>query len=73
VIDKTGLTGYFALDLDMEKIMKEAPQSGEPPSNGGIFEATVNAIQDELGLKLSPTKAPIEILVIDHAEKPTEN
>lgn len=73
VIDKTGLTGYFSLDLDMSKIMSEAAQSGEPPSNGGIFEATVNSIQDELGLKLSPTRAPIEMLVIDHAEKLTGN
>jgi uncharacterized protein (TIGR03435 family) len=73
VIDKTGLTGYFALDLDMEKIMREAAQSGEPPTNGSIFEATVNDMQGELGLKLAPTKAPIEMLAIDHAEKPTEN
>lgn len=73
VIDKTGLTGYFALDLDMAKIMEEAAQSGGPPTNGSIFDATVSAMQDELGLKLTPTKAPIEILVIDHAQKPSEN
>jgi len=33
----------------------------------------VNAIQDELGLRLVSTKAPVEILVIDHVEKPPEN
>jgi uncharacterized protein (TIGR03435 family) len=73
VIDKTGLTGHFALDLDMEIIMQEAAQSGAPPTNGSIFDATVNAIPGELGLKLTPAKAPIEILVIDHAEKPSDN
>jgi uncharacterized protein (TIGR03435 family) len=73
VIDKTGLAGHFALDLDIETIMQEAAQNGGPPANVSIFEATVNAIEDELGLKLTPTKAPIEILVIDHAEKPSAN
>jgi len=74
VIDKTGLTGYFGLDLDMSKIMEEAAQSGGgSPTNTSLFEATVNAIQDELGLRLVSTKAPVEILVIDHVEKPPEN
>jgi uncharacterized protein (TIGR03435 family) len=73
VIDKTGLTGYFSLELDMSKIMEAAQTGGGPPTNEGMFEAAVNAIQDELGLKLAPTKAPVEILVIDHVEKPSEN
>jgi len=74
VIDKTGLTGYFGLDLDMAKVMQESSQSvGGTPTNGSIFDATLNAVQDELGLKLMPAKAPIEIFVIDHAEKPAEN
>jgi uncharacterized protein (TIGR03435 family) len=72
VIDKTGLAGRFGLDLDMGKIM-EAAQSGGPPTNAGIYDATVNAMQDEPGLKLTPSKAPVEMLVIDRAEKPSEN
>jgi uncharacterized protein (TIGR03435 family) len=38
-----------------------------------MFAATANDIQDELGLKLVPTKAPGEIFVIDHAEKASAN
>jgi uncharacterized protein (TIGR03435 family) len=75
VIDQTGLKGEFALELDMEKIMTTgaaAPTDG-PPTNEGIFEAIANAMPNELGLKLVAAKAPIEILVIDHAEKPSGN
>lgn len=74
VIDKTGLTGYFGLDFDMAKVMEEASQSvGGTPTNASIFDAMVNAVQDVLGLKLVLTKAPVEISVIDHAEKPSAN
>jgi uncharacterized protein (TIGR03435 family) len=73
VIDKTGLTGNFALDLNMERIMAAAAQEGGPPTNERIFAATVDDMQDELGLKLVPAKAQVEILTIDHVERPTEN
>jgi uncharacterized protein (TIGR03435 family) len=76
VIDKTGLAGNFDLDLDMEKILAEAASGGAegtPPGINSIFEATVNALDDRLGLKLAPTKAPVEVLVIDRAERPSAN
>jgi uncharacterized protein (TIGR03435 family) len=73
VIDKTGLTGPFGLDLDMDKIMAPFAQGTEAPTNQGIYDATVNALQDQLGLQLVPTKAPVQILVIDHAERPSAN
>lgn len=73
VIDRTGLTGKFAVDLDMERIMAAVTQEGGPPTNQRIFDATVEAIQDELGLKLVPTKAQIGVLTIDNVERPTEN
>jgi uncharacterized protein (TIGR03435 family) len=38
-----------------------------------ILESAGKAIQRQLGLKLVPARAPLEILVIDHAEKPSEN
>ncbi len=75
VIDETGLTGEFDLDLDMEKIGQQAASLNAtgPPNPENMFEAAANEIQDELGLKLVATKAPVEILVIDHVEKPSEN
>jgi uncharacterized protein (TIGR03435 family) len=75
VLDKTGLTGGFGLVLDMNKIMAAVVTRKEagPPTNQSIYEATVEALPDQLGLQLAPMKASVEILVIDHAEKPSPN
>jgi len=73
VIDQTGLTGQFDLELDMEGIAVEAMQSAGGPNLQNMFDATLNFLRDELGLKVAQTKAAVEIFVIDHAEKPTAN
>jgi uncharacterized protein (TIGR03435 family) len=72
VIDKTGLTGNYDLDLDMNKIMAAAGAESGNPGIAGVFQATVDAIEG-LGLRLVRTKAPIEVLVVDHAERPSGN
>jgi len=64
VIDKTGLTGDFDIDL------KYAPEKAVDSSLPSIF----TALQEQLGLKLESTKVPFEVLVIDHVNRvPTEN
>jgi uncharacterized protein (TIGR03435 family) len=72
VIDRTGLTGGFDLHL---KWAAEVPASA--PGPGTIDEPTgpsiFTALKEQLGLKLESAKGPVEILVIDHAEKPSEN
>src|ERR1039457_5739439 len=77
VFDKTGLPGQFDLELDIGKIGEVASQGGEAAGpvemRERMFKATLNAILDELGIKLVPTKTPIEIFVIDHAEKASAN
>jgi uncharacterized protein (TIGR03435 family) len=45
--------------------------NGEPIDTSG--PTVFAAIRQQLGLKLEPQKAPVEILVIEHVEKPTEN
>jgi uncharacterized protein (TIGR03435 family) len=64
VFDKTGIEGAFDFKLDYAR---EDHDDTDLPS---IF----TAVQQQLGLKLEAAKGPVEVLVIDHAEKiPTEN
>ncbi len=63
VIDNTGLTGEY--DLQLEWAADQAADSSLP----SIF----TALQEQLGLRLEATKGPVEVIVIDHVERPTEN
>lgn len=76
VLDMTGLKGFYSFTLSFTP--DQAPTAPGPDS-GPIAESAVGAslftaIQEQLGLRLEARKAPVEILVVDHAEKvPTEN
>ena len=68
LIDRTGLKGGY--DFWMEwtpEDTRDVPDNGE---SGGTFR---EALKNQLGLKLVPAKGPVEVLVIDHVEQPTEN
>jgi uncharacterized protein (TIGR03435 family) len=67
VVNKTGLTGTydFTLHWASGNDGNASPDSNEP--------GLITALQEQLGLKLEPQKAQVEMLVIDHAEKPSEN
>ena len=70
VADKTGLTGLYNVDL------KWSPEDAGPSNEDADAESSPSiftALQEQLGLKLIPTKGPNETLVIDHVEKPSEN
>jgi len=74
VLDKTGLTGDYDMTLKWTPDEYQAPPlrpNGPPPdpNNPSIF----TAVQEQLGLKLEPTKGPVHVLVIDHAEMPSAN
>ena len=67
VLDRTDLSGGFDLDLEWAP---DAPGAGTPDDpNPSIF----TALQEQLGLKLEAIKAPSDALVIDSAERPSEN
>jgi uncharacterized protein (TIGR03435 family) len=76
VIDKTGLTGPFDIHLEYSREDAMRMTEGLDPSiasPSGTKPSIFKALQEQLGLKLTPEKAPVEVIVIDHAEPPSEN
>src|ERR1700683_729104 len=77
VVDKTGLPTTYAFKLDWTPDVGERgppgpvrPDVAPPDSNG---PSLFTALQEQLGLRLQSAKGPVESLVIEEAEKPTEN
>jgi uncharacterized protein (TIGR03435 family) len=66
VIDKTGLTGRFDIHLEFAREATSSATSDDKPS---IFVA----LSEQLGLKLSSDKAPVDVIVVDSVSKPTAN
>jgi uncharacterized protein (TIGR03435 family) len=73
VTDNTGVIGGFDIRLEWTPTEVEADYKYDDrpidPTGPSIF----TAIQEQLGLKLEAGKGPIEVLVIDHVERPSEN
>jgi uncharacterized protein (TIGR03435 family) len=75
VLDTIGPTGCYDFTLDWVPEPKSPTDGrGEAVADAPMGPTLMLAIQEQLGLKLDPRKAPIDIVVVDHAEKvPTEN
>jgi uncharacterized protein (TIGR03435 family) len=76
VVDRTGLTGTYNLQLVWTPDETQVPgpsEMGQVQGMGSGGPSLFSAIQEQLGLKLETTKAPVEVLVIEGAEKPSEN
>jgi uncharacterized protein (TIGR03435 family) len=67
VLDRTGLTGLY--DLELTWAPDQAPAAGGDTSGVSVF----TALQEQLGLKLEATTAPVDLVVIDSADRPTED
>lgn len=75
VTDQTGFSGVF--DVDMHFRADDAIAGFPPPPAGAVPAETAsssifNAVQ-QMGLRLEPTKGPVEVLVIDYVERPSAN
>jgi len=68
VVNRTGLTGEFDIDLRYAaelNVVADAQTSNRP--------GVATALQEQLGLRLEASRAPVEVLVIDRVAMPTEN
>jgi uncharacterized protein (TIGR03435 family) len=72
IVDRTGLTGLYDLELTWTPDTPPAGRDGAPPPgfdpNG---PSLFTAVQEQLGLRLEATTGPVEVLVIDSANRPT--
>ncbi len=82
VVDKTNLTGKY--DINLEYTPDQGQILGPPPGGGpnGLLSlppidpngpSLFTALQEQFGLKLESQKGPVEMIVIDHIERPSEN
>jgi uncharacterized protein (TIGR03435 family) len=83
VVDKTGLTGKYNYSLTWTPDAGSAqlmglPLPGPPPGSGGESQepagpSIYTALQEQLGLKLETHKESVDVIVIDHVERPSAN
>jgi uncharacterized protein (TIGR03435 family) len=66
VVDRTGLTDYYDFTLSWRP-------ANAPSETANLQPSIFTAVQEQLGLKLEPSKRLVDFLVIDHAERPSQN
>ena len=76
VLDRTGLTGTYDYRLQwtperLRSNPSQGPDTALPPDSSG--PSLFTALQEQLGLRLESTKGPVDTVVIDHIERPSEN
>jgi uncharacterized protein (TIGR03435 family) len=69
VLDRTGIGGRFDFSLEFTPEFA-GPVDFQPDASGPTFQ---QALREQLGLKLEPQTGPVQVLVIDHVEHPSEN
>jgi uncharacterized protein (TIGR03435 family) len=81
IVDETGFTGTFDphLEFAWDDALAGVPGLGRPgdgkpvPTADNPGPSIFSAMQEQLGLKLESAKGPVEVLLIDHVEKPDAN
>jgi uncharacterized protein (TIGR03435 family) len=80
VVDKTGLAGYFDFELEYTPAVPPGPPPNPlPPGEGygrpapSISPSFFTGVQEQLGLDFASQMEPVELVVIDHVEKPKVN
>jgi uncharacterized protein (TIGR03435 family) len=78
VIDRTGLAGRYNLHMEFaphvgQRIAVLNGQAVTLPEADNLGDSVFNVLQKQLGLKLTPGKAPLDVIVVDSIERPSEN
>jgi uncharacterized protein (TIGR03435 family) len=80
VLDRTGLAGNWDVNLTWtpDQMAQRPPGADGPPQINGVAvdpngPSLFTAVQEQLGLKLDSQRGPVEMLVVDRAEKPVED
>ena len=69
VVDRTGLTGFFDIQIDLPPLSPATSPDGGPDSGPSVF----TVLQEQLGLRVEEGRGPVEVLVVDPLEWPTDN
>jgi len=72
VVDETGLTGKYDFVIDF------TPYLPDPSHNMGVdrpdsTSILMAALEGELGIKMESRKTQVEVMIVDHVEKPSQN
>jgi len=73
VIDETGLAGEFDVDMLFAPDSGAGALVGPPPAALAEAPSLTTALQEDLGLRLDARRGPVDVLVIDRIDRPTEN
>ena len=74
VIDRTELSGMFDVRLEYAReAVATTAATADPTSPRDDKPSILTAVGEQLGLKLTPSKGPVEFLVIDHVDRPVVN
>jgi uncharacterized protein (TIGR03435 family) len=73
VVDKTGLAGSYRVRFEAPGMLFGSAPLDAAGAPGSDAPSIFTAIQEQLGLKLEPSRAQVEVLVIDSVERPTDN
>jgi uncharacterized protein (TIGR03435 family) len=70
IVDKTSLTDFFSVEFSYSDPRPAAADAAPTPGDAAEF---FTAIQEDLGLKLEPSKTQVEVVVVEHIERPSED
>jgi uncharacterized protein (TIGR03435 family) len=76
VVDTTGLSGNFDFNLEWSPDSSAAAPAGDAASRSPSLDerpSLFTALEEQLGLRLESSKGPVDVLVIDHVERPAED